>query len=55
MDVRPGQSIVLKNGTRVEVLENIGDGSWLKGKFDNGEEELVFCEDIAKLDDSTSG
>lgn len=47
LDIQPGQVIELKNGMQVEVLENIGDGIWLKCKMSDGEEELVFCEDIA--------
>jgi hypothetical protein len=47
LDVQSGQAITLKNGTQVEVLENIGDGIWLKCKMPDGEEELVFCEDIS--------
>lgn len=47
LDVQPGQLIVLKSGVQAEVLENIGDGIWLKCKMPDGEEELVFCEDIA--------
>jgi hypothetical protein len=47
--ITPGQSIRLKNGTTVEVVENIGDGIWLKAKMADGEEDLVFCEDIEGL------
>lgn len=49
MDVQPGQVIRLKNDTTAEVVENVGDGMWLKAKFEGGDEELVFCEDIAGL------
>lgn len=47
--IEPGQSIVLKNGDTVKIVENIGDGIWLKAQMPDGEEELVFCEDIATL------
>ncbi|MDR6397487.1 hypothetical protein ACTOWA_11570 [Herbaspirillum seropedicae] len=49
MEVQPGQFILLKSGATAEVLENVGDGMWLKAKFEEGDEELVFCEDIAGL------
>lgn len=49
MEVQPGQVIRLKNGTTAEVIENVGDGMWLKAKFEGEDEELVFCEDIAGL------
>jgi hypothetical protein len=52
LEVQPGQRIVLKNGTQAEVLENIGDGIWLRCRMGDGEEELVFCEDIAGLQDT---
>lgn len=47
MDVQPGQVIRMKSGATAEVVENVGDGMWLKARFENGDEELVFCEDIA--------
>jgi hypothetical protein len=49
LEVQPGQVVVLKNGAQAEVLENIGDGIWLKCKMADGDEELVFCEDISGL------
>lgn len=49
MEVQPGQVIRLKDGTTAEVIENVGDGMWLKAKFEGEDEELVFCEDIAGL------
>ena len=47
--IQPGQVIRLKNGTTAEVIENVGDGIWLNARFAGGDEELVFCEDIAGL------
>jgi hypothetical protein len=47
--IEPGHFIRLRNGTTAEVVENIGDGIWLKAKMADGEEDLVFCEDIAGL------
>lgn len=49
MDVLPGQVIRMKSGETAEVVENVGDGMWLKAKVEGEEEELVFCEDIAEL------
>lgn len=50
LDITPGQTIRLKNGTTAEVVENIGDGIWLNARFPGGDEELVFCEDIAGVE-----
>ena len=47
--IEPGHRIKLKNGDTVEVVENIGDGIWLKAKMADGEEDLVFCEDVQGL------
>lgn len=49
IEVQAGQKIRLKTGETLEVVENIGDGIWLKAKLADGEEDLVFCEDIAGL------
>jgi hypothetical protein len=43
----------MKDGSTAEVLENMGDGIWLKVKMNSGDEELAFCEDIAGLQDQT--
>jgi hypothetical protein len=37
------------------VTENIGDGIWLKARMADGEEDLLFCEDIAGLEDKDAG
>lgn len=50
--VQPGQVIRLRNGSTAEVVENIGDGIWLKARLADGEEDLVFCEDIAGLENA---
>jgi len=49
LGVEPGQVIRMTDGSTVEVLENMGDGIWLKAKMPSGDEDLVFCEDIAGL------
>jgi hypothetical protein len=50
LDIQPGQVIRLKNGGTAEVLENVGDGIWLNARLENGDEELVFCEDIGGVE-----
>jgi len=47
--IAPGQVVRLKSGGTAEVVENIGDGIWLKARMADGEEDLVFCEDVAGL------
>lgn len=47
LDIQPGQVVRLKSGATAEVLENVGDGIWLRARLESGDEELVFCEDIA--------
>ncbi len=47
--MEPGQMIRLKSGSTAEIVENMGDGIWLKARMPDGEEDLVFCEDIAGL------
>ena len=49
MDVISGQVIELKDGSTANVVENVGDGIWLKVLDASGEEDLVFCEDIARV------
>lgn len=52
--IEPGHRITLKSGDTVEVVENLSDGIWLKAKLADGEEDLVFCEDIQGLADAQS-
>lgn len=54
LGIQPGQVIRLKSGTTAEVVENVGDGIWLNARFENGDEELVFCEDIAGVEESAA-
>lgn len=49
--IQPGQVIRLKDGSTAEVIENVGDGIWLNARLASGDEELVFCEDIARLEE----
>lgn len=49
LDVQPGQTLQLKDGSTAEVIDNPGDGLWLQARLASGDEELVFCEDIAGL------
>lgn len=55
IEVQPGQVIQLKDSTTAEVVENIGDGIWLKVRNASGDEDLVFCEDIAGLLENCDG
>jgi hypothetical protein len=50
LDIQPGQVIRLKSGITAEIVENVGDGIWLNARFPDGDEELVFCEDIAAVE-----
>lgn len=49
MDVISEQVIELKDGSTTNVVENVGDEIWLKVLDVSGEEDLVFCEDIARV------
>ena len=53
--IEPGQVVRLKSGGNAKVVENIGDGIWLKARMADGKEDLVFCEDIAGLAETTVG
>ncbi len=53
--IEPGQLVRLKSGDTAEVVENIGDGIWLKARMPDGEEDLVFCEDIAGVVQANAG
>jgi hypothetical protein len=53
--LNPGKSSGSKSGGTAEVVENIGDGIWLKARMPDGEEDLVFCEDIAGLAETHAG
>lgn len=57
MQLKPGQTLRLKNGALATIVENMGDGIWLQLRFVSapaggpqpGDEELVHCEEIAGL------
>lgn len=49
MDFQPGQVIRMKSGDTTEFVENVGDDIWLKARFSDEEEALVFGEEIAAL------
>ncbi len=54
LTVQAGQTVLLKDGTRADVLENMGDGIWLQvRKLATGDEELAHCEEIAGLAEHT--
>ncbi len=57
LELQPGQRIVLRNQAVAEVLENLGDGIWVKGRFVEspadpslvGSEDLCYCEDVLRI------
>jgi len=57
MKLTAGQRLLLKDGRRAEVLENVGDGIWVQVRFlaeddsvdTNDEGELLHCEEVAGL------
>lgn len=57
LDLQPGQRIMLKNQAVAEIVENMGDGIWVKGRFTEspddpslvGTEDLCYCEDVLKI------
>jgi hypothetical protein len=55
LGLKPGQVIRLKNEGRVEVIENVGDGMWVRVRIPGtDEEELAFCEDVVEVIDGSS-
>lgn len=54
MRVAPGQRLRLQDGRIVEVLENVGDGMWVRARTvrdgmqadDASDGELVHCEEV---------
>ena len=57
MDLREGQRILLKSQAVAEVIENLGDGIWVKGRFLEspgdpsivGSEDLCYCEEVVRV------
>ncbi len=50
-DLPVGARLVLRNGTRVEIVENPRDGQWVfvRPVDSDQEPELVFAADVAEL------
>jgi hypothetical protein len=56
-ELQPGQRILLKSQAVAEVVENVGDGIWVRGRFLEapadpalvGSEDLCYCEDVVKV------
>ena len=56
-EVKPGQRILMKNRSVAEVVENLDDGIWVKGRFLEspndpsivGTEDLCYCEEVLKV------
>lgn len=57
LEVQPGQKILMKNQAVAEVVENLGDGIWVKGRFLEspqdptlvGTEDLCYCEEVLRV------
>lgn len=56
-ELKPGQRILMKNRSVAEVVENLDDGIWVKGRFLEspndpsivGTEDLCYCEEVLKV------
>jgi predicted DCC family thiol-disulfide oxidoreductase YuxK len=56
-ELKPGQRILMKNQAVAEVVENLDDGIWVKGRFLEslgdpsivGTEDLCYCEEVLKV------
>lgn len=56
LTMQVGDVVRLKDGSRREVLENMGDGIWLQLRdLASGEEDLVHCEEMVALDAQAPG
>lgn len=57
MDLKAGQRLRLKDGSVVEVIDNIGDGIWVQVRYVEaphspamvGSEELCHCEEAVGI------
>lgn len=57
MRVAPGEKLRLQDGRIVEVLENVGDGMWVRARTvgdgvqadDAPEGDLVHCEEVVTV------
>lgn len=55
LTMQVGDVVVLKDGSRAEVAENIGDGIWLQLRdLASGEENLVHCEEMLSMEPAAS-
>ena len=52
-DIVPGRKLLLGGGLTAEVIENLGDGEWLRVRIlsgaDAGVEELCHATDVQEL------
>ncbi|WP_428537933.1 hypothetical protein [Rhodopila sp.] len=52
-DIAPGRKLLLAGGLTAEVIENLGDGEWLRVRIlsgaDTGVEELCHATDVQDL------
>lgn len=57
MRLVPTQKLSLQDGRVVEVLENMGDGMWIRGRTllaggeapETQDDELIHCEEVVGL------
>lgn len=57
MRLVPAQKLSLQDGRVVEVLENMGDGMWIRGRTlladgkasEAQDDELIHCEEVVGL------
>ena len=51
-EVKPGTKLVIAGGLSVEVIENMGDGEWLRVRIltgpETGAEELCHATDVVE-------
>ncbi|HYZ24877.1 MAG TPA: hypothetical protein VE690_22255 [Rhodopila sp.] len=51
-EVQPGTKLVIAGGLTAEVIENMGDGEWLRVRIltgpDAGNEELCHATDVVE-------
>ena len=52
-DIAPGRKLLVAGGLTVEVIENMGDGEWLRVRIlsgaDAGAEELCHATDVLEV------
>ncbi len=50
LELQPGTRVELTDGSRVTVIENMGDGQWIEASPDGATGgELIHCQDVARI------